>query len=141
MDKKTENKLLAVVRVRGRAAVRHDIRETMKRLNLNRVNNLALIYGTKPNLGMIKKCNDFITYGEINSEILEKLADRKGTNATKEDLKAIMEGGKNPQEIMSMPIRMHPPRRGYESIKSSFGNKGSLGYRGEKINALLKRMM
>jgi large subunit ribosomal protein L30 len=141
MEKKTENKLLAVVRVRGRASVRHDIRETMKRLNLNRINNLVLIYGTKPNLGMIKKCNDFITYGEINEETFGKLAERKELEATKEDLKLIMEGGKRPQELIKMPIRMHPPRRGYEGIKSSFGNKGSLGYRGEKINALLKRMM
>lgn len=141
MKAKSENKLLAVVRVRGRAAVRHDIKETLKRLNLNRVNNLALIYGSAPNMGMIKKCNDFVTYGEISEEVLEKLSERKGLKAKKEDLSGMLSGKKKPQEVARMPIRMHPPRRGYEGIKASFGNKGALGYRGEKINDLVKRMM
>lgn len=141
MNVKTENKLLAVIRVRGRAGVRHDIKETLKRLNLTRVNNLALIFGTKPNMGMIKKCNDYITYGEISDEILQKLAENKELKAKKEELQELLAGTKKPQETIRMPIRMHPPRRGYEGIKASYGNKGSLGYRGEKINELLKRMM
>jgi large subunit ribosomal protein L30 len=141
MEAKTENKLLAVIRVRGRAGVRHDIKETLTRLNLDRINNLALIFGTKPNMGMIKKCNDYITYGEINEETLTKLAAKKELKANKEELKEILAGTKKPQEIIRMPIRMHPPRRGYEGIKASYGNKGSLGYRGEKVNDLLKRMI
>ena len=141
MAAELNNKLLAVVRVRGTIGVRRDISETLSRLRLKRVNNMIFIFGTRSNLGMIKKCNDFITYGEINEETFGKLAERKELGTTKEDLKLIMEGGKRPQELIKMPIRMHPPRRGYEGIKSSFGNKGSLGYRGEKINALLKRMM
>ncbi len=141
MDQKAENKLLAVIRVRGRAGVRHEIKETLKRLNLNKINNLVLVYGSKPNMGMIKKCNDFITYGEISEETLQRLAEKKELKAKKEELDEAFNGKKRPQEIARMPIRMHPPRRGYESIKSSYGNKGSLGYRGEKINELLKRMM
>lgn len=141
MNAKTENKLLAVIRVRGWAGVRHDIKETLKRLNLNRINNLALVYGTKPNMGMVRKCNDFITYGEISEETLQRLAERKELKAKKEELGEIFSGKRRPQEVIRMPIRMHPPRRGYEGIKSSYGNKGSLGYRGEKINELLKRMM
>ena len=70
MKAEIENKLLAVIRVRGRVGVRHDIAETLSRLNLKYVNNMAILFGTKSNIGMIKKCNDFITYGEINREIL-----------------------------------------------------------------------
>jgi len=141
MNAKIENKLLAVIRVRGRPGVRHDIRETLNRLNLKRPNNLSLVYGTKPNIGMITKCNDFITYGEISEEVLHKLAERKELKAKKEELNEAFNGKKKPQEVIRMPIKMHPPRRGYEGIKASYGNKGSLGYRGEKINELLKRMM
>ena len=37
-------------------------------------------------------------------------------------------------------FRLHPPRKGYEGIKRSFKEGGALGYRAEKINALLRRM-
>ncbi len=141
MNTKSENKLLAVIRVRGRPGVRHDIRETLERLNLRRVNNLALVYGTKPNLGMVNKCKDFITYGEISEETLGKLAERKEIKLKKEELREVFEGKRKPQEAITMPIKMHPPRRGYEGTKLSYSNKGALGYRGEKVNDLLKRMM
>ncbi len=141
MDAKGGNKLLAVIRVRGRAGVRHDIKETLSRLNLDRINNLTLIYGTKPNMGMIKKCNDFVTYGEISNDLLGKLASRKELSVKKEELEEIFGGKKRPRDSIRFPIRMHPPRRGYEGIKHSYSNGGALGYRGEKINELLKRMM
>lgn len=141
MDSKGENKLLAVVRVRGRAGVRHDIKETLERLNLMHVNNLSLVFGTKQNLGMIKKCNDFLTYGEVSMEVLEKVSKKKKIEAAKEDLEAVMQGSKKPKELAKMPIRLHPPRRGYEGIKASYGNKGALGYRGEKVNELISRMI
>lgn len=141
MNAKTENKLLAVIRVRGWAGVRYDIKETLLRLNLRRINNLSLIYGTKPNLGMIKKCNDHVTYGEISEEMLHALAEKKEVKAKKEELHEVFTGKKRASDLMRMPIKLKPPRRGYESIKRSYGNGGSLGYRGEKVNELLKRMM
>ena len=39
-----------------------------------------------------------------------------------------------------MPIRMHPPRKGYRGIKQSYKAGGDLGYRGKEINSLIKRM-
>lgn len=141
MSSKSEDKLLAVIRVRGRAGVRHDIKETLMRLNLDRINNLSLIYGTKPNLGMIKKCNDFITYGEISEEMMKKLVEKKEIKAKEAELHEVFEGKKKPGEIARMPLKMKPPRRGYEGIKRTFGNRGAMGYRGEKINDLIKRMI
>ena len=40
-------------------------------------------------------------------------------------------------------FRLHPPRGGFEKrgIKESFTNKGALGYRGAKINILIKKML
>ena len=135
-----ENKLLAAIRVRGRVGVRQSISETLDRLNLRRVNNLSLLYGTKSNIGMIAKCSDFITYGEISQEVLENLLQKKEIKASKEDISAISSGKKKVSELARMPIRLHPPRHGYEAVKRSYANKGSLGYRGDKINDLIKRM-
>ncbi|HNR25150.1 MAG TPA: 50S ribosomal protein L30, partial [Methanobacteriaceae archaeon] len=38
-------------------------------------------------------------------------------------------------------FRLHPPRKGYKDIKKAFNEGGTLGYRGEDINHLLKRMV
>ncbi|HPP45642.1 MAG TPA: 50S ribosomal protein L30, partial [Methanomassiliicoccaceae archaeon] len=38
-------------------------------------------------------------------------------------------------------FRLHPPRQGYEGVKRTFTTGGALGYRGEKINALIERML
>lgn len=141
MNANSNNKLLAVIRVRGRAGVRHDIKETLERLNLRKINNLSLIFGTKPNLGMIKKCSNFVTYGEISEEMLNRIVEKKEMNAKKEELHEAFTGKRKAGEIMEMPIRLKPPRKGYEGIKTSYGNGGSLGYRSEKINELLKRMI
>ena len=41
---------------------------------------------------------------------------------------------------MKPVFRLHPPRKGYEGIRHSVNEGGSLGYRGEAINDLAKRM-
>ena len=135
-----DNKLVAVVRVRGRIGVRRTINETLSRLNLDRVNCLALVFGTPSNLGMIKKCTDFVTFGEINSEVLGRVLKKKGAKATKEDIDALISGEKRAKEVLKLPIRLKPPRHGFESTKLSYPNGGAVGYRGEAINDLLKRM-
>ncbi|MDE1761633.1 MAG: uL30 family ribosomal protein [Candidatus Micrarchaeota archaeon] len=140
--KNLENKLLAVVRVRGRARVRQSITETLNRLNLKRVNNLVLLYGSKSNIGMLNKCVDFVTFGEIDTTTLEKLLKEKGVEAKKELVDELENGKKNMKEVkVQLPMRMHPPKHGYEGIKVSYNAGGALGYRGAEINDLIKRMM
>src|SRR5271154_3658052 len=97
------NKLIAVIRVRGRIGVRRTIKETLSRLNVKKVNNLALIFGTKSNLGMIDKCKDFVTYGVIKEETLVKLLDKRGLKAGKEDITAILSGKKVAREVIKIP--------------------------------------
>jgi large subunit ribosomal protein L30 len=39
-------------------------------------------------------------------------------------------------------FRLHPPSKGFKGkIKRGYGSGGELGYRGEKINELLRRML
>ncbi len=140
MTDNLENKLLAVVRVRGTVGVRRSITETLSRLNLKRVNNMVLLYGSKSNLGMIKKCNDFVTYGEVDPDFVGKVLERKGIKADREDVSALASGKKPAAEITEMPIRLHPPVKGYEGIKTSYSRKGALGYRGAAISKLISRM-
>ncbi len=139
---KLENKLLAAIRIRGRVNVRQSIAETLKRMNLNRVNNLTLIFGTKSNIGMLNKCESYITYGEINAETLKQLFEKKKIPI--DDAKVqMLTGGKASAKAIGirMPISMKPPKRGYRNIKKSYSIGGDLGYRGEEINTLIKRML
>ena len=66
---------------------------------------------------------DRTTYGEINEETHKELVAKRG------------KGKKY--------FALHPPRGGFErkGIKKSYTQKGALGYRGEKINDLIKRML
>ncbi len=140
MKANLENKLLAVIRVRGRVGVRQSISETLSRLNIGRVNNMVLLYGTRSNIGMIRKCNDFVTYGELSDETLQNLLERNGASPAKDVLEEFKAGKRTAKSFLKMPIRLHPPRHGYEGIKKGYSSGGALGYRGIKINTLIARM-
>jgi large subunit ribosomal protein L30 len=38
-------------------------------------------------------------------------------------------------------FRLNPPKKGHRTVKRSFVNKGSLGYRKDAINTLIERML
>ncbi len=141
MKSKAENKLLAVVRIRGHVGTRESINHTLIRLNLKKVNNLAILYGNKTNLGMIHAVNDHVTFGEISPELMVELLKSKGFELKNEEIEQVVTGKKTLKHIIEKPIRMHPPRRGYEGIKKGYSIGGALGYRGEEMGKLIKRMM
>lgn len=139
MDAKNQaEKLVAVVRIRGRVNVRSDITETLERLRLKRVNNCVLLTLTDSYKGMLNKCINHVAYGEIDGATLEKLL-KKAEGLTAEELV----GGKYDRAKLKaqMPFRLHPPRHGYKSTKLSFKQGGSLGYMGADINKLISRMV
>ncbi len=110
---------------------------------------------------MLQKTKDYITWGELNLEVLSKLLTSKARVAgdkpltdkfVKESLgfpsvkslgKALTEGDVEMTKLQDVkPVfRLHPPKRGYEGIKRPFSNGGALGYRGESINDLILRML
>ncbi|BAM69273.1 MULTISPECIES: 50S ribosomal protein L30 [unclassified Methanothermobacter] len=152
--------MFAVVRVRGSAGVRRDIADTMEMLRLNRINHAVLVEDTPSYLGMLQKAKDYITWGEIDQETLTAMITKRariigGERLTDEYIKenteydsveefagAVFRGEVKLEDAGIKPVfRLHPPRKGYEAIKKAFNEGGSLGYRGEKINDLLKRMI
>ena len=121
-----EIKEFAVIRIRKSTKINHKIKDTLDMMNLKRINHCILLKSTPTNLGMIKKCKDYITWGEINSETKKLLTKRKDK--------------KNNNKIL---YRLHPPRGGFErkGIKKTFNLGGVLGYRKDKINILIKKML
>lgn len=137
MNNIIKDKLVAVIRIRGRVNVRANIRETMTRLNLRFVNNCILVKVNDTYFGMLKKCESYVAFGEIDQETLTSLFTKKEITI---DPKQVFEDNYNMTELKTV-FKLHPPKHGFRSTKLSFKQGGSLGYMGENINQLLKRMI
>ena len=66
-------KLVLAIRVRGQVRVRPQIEDTLDKLLLGRLHQARLFTVTSSIGGMITKSKDYITWGEPNEEIIEKL--------------------------------------------------------------------
>lgn len=151
----------AVIRVRGTVNIKPDIKKTMQLLRLTRANHCVLLEENVVYKGMLQVIKDYTTWGEINKETLTKLLSARGKLSgdkplTEEYLKkatsyhtfeklaeAILENKVSYTELPDIkPVfRLNPPKKGHRTIKRSFVNKGSLGYRKEHINTLVERML
>ncbi|MFH1236939.1 MAG: 50S ribosomal protein L30 [Candidatus Aenigmatarchaeota archaeon] len=142
--------MIAVIRVRGTVDKKKEINDTMKMMRLTRVNHCVIVRKEPQIEGMIKKVKDFVTWGEISEATLEKLVaargrmegDRKLDETTAKEIAGTIKKNKNMNGIKGFKplFRLSPPKKGYEGIKRAFP-KGALGYRGDKINKLIERMM
>ncbi|ODS39312.1 MAG: 50S ribosomal protein L30 [Candidatus Altiarchaeales archaeon WOR_SM1_86-2] len=154
---------IAVVRVRGRVNIRKPIADTLKLLNLTRVNHCVVVPNTPQYTGMVNKAKDYITWGEINPDtaikLLQKRARLDGNKRLDDEYlakntryKSIDEFAKAfinlDAELKEVPelkpvFRLRPPKKGYEraGIKKPFSVGGALGYRKDEINDLLGKMI
>jgi large subunit ribosomal protein L30 len=156
-----ERKCICAVRVRGTIRASRDVRETLKMLHLTR-NNYAVLIDDRPSfIGMLKAAQNFITWGEASKEIVDTLIRKKGKlagnkkfteeyaqTAGRKSLNELTEAIFNCHiEYSKLPnvqpvFKLHPPTKGFKGkIKKSYDMGGELGYRGEKINELIKRMI
>lgn len=156
-----ERKCFAVVRIRGTISAPLQVRETLQMLNLTR-NNYAVLIDNRPSfLGMLKTAQNFITWGEASKGTIVMLLEKRGSltgNKKLTDEYAQKIGYKSIEELAEaifnckveywkLPdvqpfFKLHPPTKGFKGkIKKSYGAGGELGYRGDKISDLLKRMI
>ncbi|MCD6432244.1 50S ribosomal protein L30 [Candidatus Bathyarchaeota archaeon] len=152
---------MVAVRVRGVISAPKQVRETLEMLNLKR-NNYAVLIDNRPSfLGMLKTAQNFITWGEASKETVRMLIKERGRtlgNKRLTDEYAQKIGYKSLDELAQavfncqlkywklpniQPVfKLHPPKKGFKGkIKRAYGAGGELGYRGEKINELIKRMI
>lgn len=141
------SKNLAVVLVRGLVKTPYPIKDTLSMLNLWRKNNCVVVDDNPVNRGMITKVKDFVTWGEIDAKTYEQLvASRgkqfKGRQADSKGLYNYNSLGQQGKKYKPY-FALNPPRKGFgrKGIKVSFNIGGALGYRGEKINDLIQRMI
>lgn len=149
-----------MVRVRGGIRGRKDVMDTLRMLGLTRINHCVLVDDTPSIRGMLQKGKDYITWGEVNPETVEHLlrkrarlvGDRRleekllrmlGLGGFREFAEALCSGKAKLSDVPGLKkvFRLHPPRKGYRSTKKSFAQGGDLGYRGDRINELIMRMV
>ena len=106
---------LAAIRLKGSIEIRKDIGDTMEILGLKRKLSMAVLPNNNTTIGMLKKSQNFVAWGELSEELEEQLKDKKRYN-------------------------LRPPKGGFKSLKQMYP-KGDLGYRGDKINELIKKMI
>ena len=107
--------MLAIIRIKGNVGMKKDIGSTLRMLGLKKRNNLVILPRSDAILGMIKKAESKVTWGELSEDLEEKLKDKK-------------------------KIQLKPPKGGFKATRI-FYPKGDLGYRGKNINNLIKKMM
>ncbi|MEB3759633.1 MAG: 50S ribosomal protein L30 [Desulfurococcales archaeon] len=158
--------LYAVIRLRGTADVHPDVEKTLYLLRLRRKYAASLYHDSLPGIvSMLRKVQDWATWGEIDRETLIKLlytrgrvlGDRPLTDqyvAEKLDLYGgipeladkLLSGELYFHKLDKYGIkpffRLHPPRGGFKNtIKRHYTNSGELGYRGSTINELIIKML
>jgi len=114
---------IAVIRIRGPNKKGNAKNDTLDMLRLHRKNYCVILDKTPSILGMIKKIESIVTWGEIDDLTIKELKAKKGAE--------------------SKFFRLAPPVGGFErkGIKTPFALGGAIGYRGDKIKDLIKRML
>jgi large subunit ribosomal protein L30 len=152
--------MFCAVLIRSQIGANPRVKTTLKLLKLKKRNNMMIYRKNDYYKGMLERAKDFIAYGEINTENLVKLLEkrayikgRKLSSMLKElgykEIKLLaedLESGKIDIKYLvnlglEIPFRLNSPRKGLKNSKKAFSQNGSLGNWGEKINLLLARMI
>jgi large subunit ribosomal protein L30 len=135
--------LYAAVMLRGTVKITRKIVDTLEKLRLTDPNSCAVVPADATHAGMLKKVAEFVTWGEVSEETLEKLLEKRGRLDAKEakslSKKALKEGSFSKTGFRPV-FRLAPPGGGLKSARLTYP-MGDTGYRGKEINRLLERMI
>jgi large subunit ribosomal protein L30 len=152
--------MYAVVQVRGIVKTRREIKDTLAMLRLHHINHCVVVPDTPEYLGMIRKVKDFVAYGEVDAEMLGTVLSTRGRLVGNRPLtdeyvkanssfatigefaQALAKGEASLRDLPGLKpvMRLHPPRKGYRTLKRTYQQGGALGYYGREINTLLYKM-
>jgi large subunit ribosomal protein L30 len=153
---------IAIVRITGNVNLKKEIKDTFQMLKLYNKNTCIVIPTTPSMLGMLNKIKDFITWGEIDEATFKEMLLKRGKlpakgNFSEEYLKSqiklsvddfVKQYFESKKELKDIPglkpfFKLSPPVKGFErkGTKKPFSMGGALGYRKDKINELIKRMI
>jgi large subunit ribosomal protein L30 len=135
--------------------------EILRQLHLTRKNHATLLNSSPSAIGTLKRVKDYTTWGEVNPQTVELLLRERGMlegnqKLTEENVKdsvkyasltelarGLCEGTTTLPRLGGLkPVfRLHPPRKGFKGPTKKPYPEGELGYRGDKIDSLLSKMV
>lgn len=148
------------MKVRGTIRAKREARETLEMLHLSRTNHAVLVDNRPSFIGMLYRVQNYVTWGEVSKETValllkkrgklaggKKLTDESAEKLGYKSIDALADAIANCKaEYQKLPnvqpvFKLHPPKKGFKGkTKKSYVAGGEAGYRGEKINELIKRM-
>lgn len=151
----------AVIRLRGKGDLRRDVKDTLTMLHLTRQNHCVVVPQNPTYAGMLQLVKDYVTWGEIDEQVLAKALLRRGRQVGDKPIddafvkghseyksiwdfsQAVAKGAATLKEVRDLRpvLRLHPAVGGLNAIKRGYHDGGDLGYRGKAINDLIQRML
>ncbi|KHO48320.1 MAG: 50S ribosomal protein L30 [archaeon GW2011_AR5] len=113
---------ILVIRMRGEIGTNRGVIDTFKMLGMKRMYSFAIIENTPSNLGMVRRIDSFVSWGEPTAET-EKMLEGIGVKT-----RVGVTGG------------LKSPRGGFKSKKLRYP-RGNLGNCGPTINDMIKKMI
>ena len=115
--------MIAAVRLRGDVDVSTKLSDTLDSLNLNKRNSCVLVdEDNDAAVGMLEQARNFITYGEVSEETLQKIEEKEG------------------EAEPGTSLGLRPPSGGFKDTRKHVNAGGALGQR-EDMDELLQRML
>ena len=157
-----ESKRIIIIRIKGDHNIKSERIKTMELLRIYNKFGCSIVKNSPEYTGMINSIKEYITWGEIDKETFKLLLSNRGRlpankKLTEEYLKEKTKMSMDQfaeeffsfkKELKDIPgiklyFRLKPPTKGFErkGTKIPFSLGGALGYRKEKINDLVRRMI
>lgn len=138
--------MIIAIRISGLVEMPQAAQETLFRMRLRRKYSAVLLQSTPANLKLLQNVRNFIAYGDIDSQTLALLTEKRGVSKDKKkvDAKKVLESlEKKGLEGSGLKpfFRLHPPRGGIDSKIHYPIRDGVLGDNKKDINALVRRML
>jgi len=134
---------IAVIRIRGLVNVNKKIEDTMRMLRLKQKHVCVIVDDKKEIMGMVKKIENFVAFGQIDKETLKQLIEKRGSAKVSEDkINDFYNGKIKIKDLGIKPFfRLAPPRGGFKKNMKMLYPEGILGNHGKDINKLIKKML
>ena len=168
-DQTKEHLPIIIIRICGQwERIPKEIQLILSKLNLKQLNNAIILFYNKENFKMVKLIESYVTWGFINKYMIEDLLRKRGSvtfgnnepneldnvdieNALgklgivciEDIIFELTKETKNAKDVLNYLgyFKLETNDEGFDKANISFEKGGNQGFRGDKINALLKKMI
>ena len=168
-DESKEHLPIIIIRICGQwQRIPKEIQSILAKFHLKELNNAIILFYNKENFKMVKLIESYVTWGYINKYLIEDLLRKRGSvtlgnnepneldnvdieNALgklgivciEDIIFELTKETKNAKAVLNYLgyFKLENNDEGFEKANISFEKGGNQGFRGDNINALLKKMI